>query len=81
VNESGEEGVSVGMRGKQPVGDASFGFTSDGFDDAPVEAFDEAVGLRPEGLCQAVIDRVLGADTVERMPAGGSISRLASSGP
>ena len=37
--------------------------------EAAVEAFDHAVGLRMEGLGEAVLDGVMGAGPVERVPS------------
>src|SRR4051812_32973921 len=76
MDEASEEGVAVGVGGKQPMGNASFGLAADGVDDAAVEAFDEAVGLRSIGPGQAVVDLVLGADAIEWMVSGRPIARL-----
>ena len=46
VNEAVEEGIAVCVRDEEAMGDAAFGLPTDGLDDATVEAFDEAVGLR-----------------------------------
>lgn len=43
---------------------------------ASVEALDEAVGLRPEGLCQAMLDTAALAEPVEGMAAGGLAGRF-----
>src|SRR5215510_9346663 len=72
-DEAIEEGVAVGMRGKAAMGDAAFRLPTDGLGDAPVEAFSEAVGLRPVGPGEAVVDLALGAETVEGVPTGRSI--------
>ena len=56
VHEAIEEGVAVGVRAKVSMRDASFGLPANGFDDATVEAFDEAVGLRPIGSGEAMLD-------------------------
>ena len=37
--------------------------------DAPVEAFDHAVGLRMEGFCEAMLDVIALADAVEGVKA------------
>jgi len=77
VDEAIEEGVSIGVRDKEPMSDAAFGLPADGFDDATVEAFDEAVGLRPIGSGEAMVDATFGADAVEGMASGRSIGWLA----
>jgi hypothetical protein len=41
--------------------------------EAAVEALDHAVGVRPEGLREAVGDRARGADPVEEVVARGSV--------
>jgi hypothetical protein len=56
--------------------DSLLGLTADSFGNAPVESFDEAVGLRPIRSGQAVIDRVVGTDEIEGMAARGTIGRL-----
>ena len=40
--------------------------------DAPVEAFDHAVGLRMHRRCQAMFDTEVGAKLIELVPAGGA---------
>jgi hypothetical protein len=64
------------MAGKSAPGAAAFGFPADGFGNAAVEAFDEAVGLRSIRSGQAVIDVVFGADEVEGVIAGRPARRL-----
>jgi hypothetical protein len=76
VNEAVKEGISIGMREEEPVGDAAFGLAADGLDEPAVEAFDETIGLRAEGSGEAVVDLVLGAETIEGMSAGRAIVRL-----
>jgi hypothetical protein len=51
------------------VGDAALGLAADGFGNAPVEAFDQAIGLRPIRPGEAVLDAAFCADAVERMAA------------
>ena len=75
-NEAVEEGVALGMARKGTPCGAAFGFSSNGFGDSAVKAFDETVGLRPVRSGQSVIDFVFGADEVERMLAGGLTRRL-----
>ena len=58
------------------MGDATLGLLSEGFDDPPVEALDQTVGLWPIWFGQAMVDFVFGTDPVEGMPAGGAITRL-----
>ena len=65
VDEAIEEGVSIGVRNEEPMSDAAFRLPADRFDDAAVEAFDEAVGVRPIGSGEAVVDATLGADAIE----------------
>jgi len=43
----------------------------DRFGDAAVEAFHQAVGLRPEGADKPMLGAVFGADLIEGMPPGG----------
>ena len=76
VDEAVEEGVSLGVRGEETMSGGALWLSTDGFDDATVEAFDQAVGLRPIRFGQAVVDVVFGADPIEGMAAGGSIARL-----
>jgi hypothetical protein len=75
-DEAIEEGVALGVRGEEPVGAALFGLLADGFDDAPVEALDEAVGLGPIGPGEAMIDALPGATSIEGMAAGGLVEGL-----
>jgi hypothetical protein len=65
ANEAEQEGVSFGRGGKQPVSPAAFGLASDGLDDAAVEAFDQAAGLRTVGSGQPVIDLLVGTDQID----------------
>jgi hypothetical protein len=76
ANEAVKEGVAILVRHEQAVSDAAFWLSAYGFDDAAIEALDQAVGLWPIGLGQAMINLVLSADTIERMPTGGPIERL-----
>jgi hypothetical protein len=55
---------------------AALGLPADGFSDAAVEAFDEAVGLRPIRSGQAVINLAVGTDEIERVIAGRPVLRL-----
>jgi hypothetical protein len=77
VHEAAEEGIAIGVRAKEAVGDAAFGLLTDGFDDATVEAFDKSIGLGPVWSGEAMIDVVLGAEAIEGMLAGRPIMRLA----
>jgi hypothetical protein len=74
VDEAIEEGVAVGVGDEEPVGDTAFGLPTDRFDDPAIEAFDEAIGLRPVRPCEAVIDLALGANAIEGVPAGRPIA-------
>jgi hypothetical protein len=76
VDEAVEEGISLGMRDEEAMSGGALWLSTDGFDDATVEAFDQAVGLRSIGFGQAVVDVVFGADPIEGVAAGGSIARL-----
>src|SRR5215467_2137844 len=76
VDEAVEEGITIGMRGKAAMGDAPFRLPTDRLGDAPIEAFGEAIGLRPVGSGETVVDLALGAETIEGVSAGGSIVRL-----
>ncbi|MGY4224698.1 hypothetical protein ACVMIH_002059 [Bradyrhizobium sp. USDA 4503] len=70
VDELGDEGVAVGVVDKGTARAAPFVFAADGFGDAPVEAFDEAVGLRVVGLGQAMLDCALLAEPIKGVVAG-----------
>ena len=69
-DEALEEGVAVLMGSEQPARAPALGLAADGVDDATVEAFDEAVGLRPIGPGEAVLDAAFCAKPIERMAAG-----------
>jgi hypothetical protein len=74
----GDEGVEVGVtfgmieKAAVVVG-AVLRHPTQMLAEASVEAFDHAVGLRPEGLGEAVGDGALGADPVEGVLAGGFV--------
>ena len=68
-NKATEEGVAIGLACKEAVPDALLWLPAESFCDAAVEAFDEAVGLRPEGPGQTMFDLVVCADGIERVPA------------
>ena len=70
VDEAIEEGISVGMRCEAAMSDAAFRLPTHGVSDAAVEAFDEAVGLRPVGSSETVVDLALGAEAIEGMLTG-----------
>ena len=76
ADEAVEEGISLGVRDEEAMSGGALWLSADGFDDATVEAFDQAVGLRPIGFGQAMVDVVFGTDPIEGMAAGGSIARL-----
>jgi hypothetical protein len=40
IDEAFEEGVAIGVRPEQAVGDAAFGLAADGLGNASIEAFD-----------------------------------------
>ena len=56
------------------MSDAAFWLASNRLDDSSVEAFDEAVGLRPIRSGQAMDDVTSNADSIEWMSAGGMIA-------
>jgi hypothetical protein len=76
VDELVEEGVAIGVAGEGAASTAAFVLATDGFGDAPVEAFDQAVGLRMIRLGQAMFDTVLLAESIKGMAAGGPAGRL-----
>ena len=76
VNEAIKEGIAVDMRGEAAMGNATFRLTAHGVSDPAVEAFDEAVGLRPVGSSETVVDLALGAEAIEGMLTGWSIVGL-----
>jgi hypothetical protein len=74
VDEAIEEEVAVGVGDEEPMGDAAFGLPTDRFDNPAIEAFDEAIGLRPVRSGETVVDLALGAEVIEGMPAGRPIA-------
>jgi len=73
-DEAVEVGIAFGMVVKAAVvGGAVLRHAVEMFAEAAVEAFDHAVGLRPERLGEAVNDGALGAKPVERVLAGGFV--------
>jgi hypothetical protein len=62
MHELGDEGVAIGMVDEGAPGAATLLFAADGLGDAPVEAFDHAVGLRVVGpqLKTALLSPVAG---------------------
>ncbi len=76
MNEAVEESIAIGVGDKEAMGDAAFGLPTDGLDDATVEAFDEAVGLRAVRFGEAMVNSVLGADAIEGVAAGRPVVRL-----
>src|SRR5262245_54513552 len=64
------------MRGEAAMGNAAFRLAAHGISDPAVEAFDEAVGLRPVGSSETVVDLALGAEAIEGMLTGWSIVGL-----
>ena len=74
----GDEGVEVGIafgmvEKAAVVGGAVLRHAAEMFANAAVEALDHTVGLRPEGLGEAVGDGARGADPVEGVVARGSV--------
>jgi hypothetical protein len=76
MHELGDAGVAIGMVDEGAPGAATLLLAADGLGDAPVEAFDHAVGLRVIGLGQTVIDAALLAELVKGMVAGRFPGRL-----
>nr|WP_244558686.1 hypothetical protein [Bradyrhizobium brasilense] len=72
----GDEGVAVGVVDKGTARAAPFVFAANGFGDAPVETFDESVGLRMVGLGQAMLDGALSAELIKGVVAGRLPGRL-----
>src|ERR1700720_5020272 len=73
-DEGVEAGISFGMAEKAAVvGGAVLRHPGKMLAEAAVEALDHAVGLRPEGLGEAVGDGARGADPVEGVVARGSV--------
>ncbi|NHH97571.1 hypothetical protein DYY66_1223 [Candidatus Nitrosotalea sp. FS] len=73
-DEGVEIGVSFGMVEEASVmGGAVLRHLVEVFAEAAVEAFDHAVGLRPEGSGQAVSDMAAATDEIEVMAAGGFV--------
>jgi hypothetical protein len=75
VGDEGEEvGIAFGMVEKAAVmGGAALRHPVEMLAKAAVEAFDHAVGLRPEGLGKAMGDGALDADAIEGMLARGFV--------
>jgi len=69
VDEAKQEGVAFGLRGEQPVRGAPLGLAADRLDDAAIEAFNQAIGLRAVGPREAVVDLVGRAEAIEGLPA------------
>jgi hypothetical protein len=74
----GDEGLEIGIafgvvEKAAVVGDAVLRHAVEMFAEAAVEALDHAVGLRPEGLGEAVGDGAPGAEPVEGVLARGSV--------
>jgi hypothetical protein len=77
TDEAVGEGVAVSTGGEQPMSDAAFSLSADGFCDPTVEALDKTIGLRPERFCEPVVNAFFGADAVEGMVSGGFTFGLA----
>jgi hypothetical protein len=76
VHELGDEGVAIGMVDEGAPGAATLLLAANGLSNAPVEAFDHAVGLRVVGLGQAVLDAVMLAELIKGVIAGRFPGRL-----
>src|SRR5215208_497917 len=76
VDELAEEGVAIGVAGEGAASAAAFVLATDSFGDAPVEALDQAVGLRMIRLGQAMFDAALLAEAIKGMVAGRPAGRL-----
>ena len=73
VHELGKEGVPVGVTGEGAACAAPLFLAADGFGDAPIEAFDQAVGLRVVGPGRRF---ALLAELIKGMGAGRPSRRL-----
>jgi hypothetical protein len=76
VDELAEEGVAIGVAGEGAASTAALVLATDGFGDAPIEAFDQAVGLRMIRPGQAMLDTAPRTEAIKRMVAGGPAGRL-----
>jgi hypothetical protein len=76
VDELAEKGVAIGVAGKDAASAAAFVLATDGFGNASIEAFDQAVGLGMIRLGQAVFDAALLTEAIKRMVARGPAGRL-----
>src|SRR5215208_3411567 len=76
VDELAEEGVAIGVASEGAASAAAFVLAADGFGDAPVEAFDQTVGLRMIRLGQTVFDAALLAEAIKGMVVGRPAGRL-----
>jgi hypothetical protein len=64
------------VRSEQPARDAALGLAPDGIRDAAIEALNEAIGLRPVGSGEAVLNALACAKLIEWMLARGLVGRL-----
>ena len=76
MDELAEEGVAIGVAGEGAASAAAFVLATDGFGNAPIEAFDQAVGLRMIRLGQTMFDAALLAASIKGMVAGRTAGRL-----
>src|SRR6185312_13993043 len=67
---------AISVAGEGAASAATFVLATDGFGNAPIEAFDQAVGLRMIRLGQAMLDTALLTEAIEGMVAGGPAGRL-----
>ena len=79
MDELAEEGVAIGVAGEGAASTAAFVLATNGFGNAPIEAFDQAVGLRMIRLGQAMFDASLLTEAIKRMVAGGPAGAACSS--
>ena len=69
MDELAEEGVAISVAGEGAASAATFVLATDGFGNAPIEAFDQAVGLRMIRLGEAMPDTALLTEAIKRMVA------------
>ena len=76
MDELAEEEVPICVTDECAAGAAALLLAANGFGDAPIEAFDQAVGLRVVGLGETMVDAVLLAELIKGMVAGRPPGRL-----
>ena len=76
LDEAIEELIAIGMGSEQPVCDAALVLAADRIRNSAIEALNEAIGLRPVGSGEAVLNAFACAKSIERMLARGFVVRL-----